>query len=192
MTTLEEDEAALKKGRSGTIVVVALLILTAFGALGFVLSHGNDGKVYVDLRGDVAKLDREHFDQLWGCALAGADLRNLKSDQNFRDELEKRARQSPKRYATLIRERCMPKYRDYSPMLVALLPPEDAKASVDKLQESVDKLRGALNDYVGYLERAEAYDHDEAESVVTPLARAWYDYKVSLRALQDLIASKTK
>ncbi len=188
--SLEAEERAMKKGKGRMIAAMVAAVLAVVGVVVFLLLP-NDGDAYEKLGRNINRLDAEHFDQFWACALQGADVAGFRNDGELRTQLNLRASRGGKRYGQHLRDSCLPKLADFGPNLQALIPPDDLQAPLRDLVASVDALRGATSDYAGYLDGLEGpYDEDDATPQVTAVARGWYEYRVKYGAVNDAIRAK--
>jgi hypothetical protein len=190
--SLEEEERAMRSGRGRMIAAMVIAVLAAGGGFAWYLTTSGPNE-YGQIGRQINGMKSEHFDAFWACALPGQDVRDIANDQQLRAEIVERARQSPSRYAQMIRETCMDMLDDHVPLLDALLPPEDIRAQIEGLRAALTSLRTAWAAWVDHLSSLEgAFDEEVEREALTGIARAWFDYKVAHRALNDLIRTHTE
>lgn len=185
--SLQDDEKALKKGNTGILVggaVAAVLVLVGLGAL---LMQGGEGDQYGAIGQQINGMKTEHFDAFWSCALPGEQIRGLRSDQDLRYAITKRARPNPSRYGTHVREQCLVKLNEHEPRLRQLIAPEDLQEQLGALSTALQDLRGGWDDYIAALEQAESYDEQAHAAQMNDIAKGWYDYKRAHGQLNDAI-----
>ena len=188
--SLEDEEKAMRKGKGRMIagMVIAVLAIVGLGAV-FLLNSGED-QTYANLGRKVNGLDQQGFDQFWSCSLRGASLSQLRSDQDLRDQINRRALAGG-RYSQHVRDECMGKLDAMQPELDALLPPADMQTHVQAIKDAVAALRSAWTAFTADLATAEGpYDAAAAEPKVTAIARAWYDYRTALSAFNSAMREK--
>ena len=190
-STLADDEAALQRGKSGPLIALAV-IGVAFVAGAFVLLTGGDeARVYGALGRQINGMRQEHFDQFWGCAFPGANLKDIKSNAELATQLDGRASSSPAAYALHLRDKCAPKLAEIESKLDALIIPIELKPDVDALKDASGKLRGSVSAYVSYLDTPELkYDADSAKVYIAAISRAWYDFRREHAAINQLLKKK--
>ncbi|HJL14725.1 MAG TPA: hypothetical protein RMH99_03660 [Sandaracinaceae bacterium LLY-WYZ-13_1] len=186
--SLEEDEKALKKGRTGVLVAGILAAVAVTGGLMFVLMSGEGGDEYGAIGRQINGMKQEHFDAFWSCALPNEQLSNLRSDQDLRYAITKRAQTNPGRYAQHVREQCLVKLNEHEPRLQQLIAPEDLQGQLDDLSGALSDLRGGWNEYVEQLDQHEgAYEEGEYTAQLNKIAKGWYDYKHAHNQLNSTI-----
>jgi hypothetical protein len=186
--SLEDDEKALKKGNTGVLVggIVAAVAVTI--GLGFLLLSGEGGDEYGAIGRQINGMKQEHFDAFWSCALPNEQLSNLRSDQDLRYAITKRARSNPGRYAQHVREQCLVKLNEHEPRLRQLIAPEDLQDQLADLTTALNDLRGGWNEYVDELDDVEGpYDEEAFGSHMNKIAKGWYDYKHAHNQLNSTI-----
>jgi hypothetical protein len=189
-STGDVDAAALHKGRGRMLAAMIVAGLVALVGLAVYMSSGDEEK-YSTFGKNINRIDDRYFDGFWGCALRGKKLADLKSDQDLRNELHRRAENGGQRYGAHLREECMGALGELESRLNALIPPDDLQPEVRDLVDAVERLRSAMSDYIGYLDRLEgAYDRDAATQLMTPIARAWYDYRKTHSAINTKLGEK--
>mgnify|MGYP003382713874 CR=1 FL=1 len=187
--SLDEEERAMKSGR-GKMIAFAVAVLVALGVLvGFLMTSGGTNE-YGNIGRQINGMRTGNFDAFWMCALPRANLRNLQNNQQIRDEIHERAHFSPSQYAQLVRTTCMSNLNDHVQPLDQLIPSEDLRPGIEALRVSLRSLIDGWNAYLSYLDTLDgAYDGEspEATTLVSAIARAWFDYKVAHGALNDII-----
>jgi hypothetical protein len=187
--SLEDEEKAMKKGNTGLLIGAGVAALAVVVGLGFVLlNSGDDSDQYGAIGRQINGMKQENFDGFWSCALPGARLGEIRSDQDLRYAITKRASSSPTRYASLVRERCIVKLQEHEPRLRSLIPPEDLQSQLDDLTHALTDLRTGWNEYIEQLDHQQAgYDEEAGAAQLSKIAKGWYDYKRAHGALNDTI-----
>jgi hypothetical protein len=189
--TLADDEAALQKGKAGSLVAVGLLGLVVLGGLFYLMGGEDQARVYGDIGKRVNGLKQASFDSFWSCALSGEDLRDVSSNTELTARLDGLGRDGGRRYAVTLREACLPQLESVSPQLDTLIVPTDLQADVRALSEANGKLRTATSGLVVYLDDPELeYDSGKAQSMLNDMARAWYDFKKAHGAINHIIKQR--
>lgn len=178
--SLEEEEKAMRSGRWRMIVVALLAIGAAVGGLAWWIASDQPSP-YGQIGSQINGMKAEHFDAFWSCALQGTRVNDLRSDQDLRYNINKRASSAPGRYATHVREQCLVKLNEHDQPLRALIAPQDLQGQIDDLGRAVTELRDAWGGYLTELDRAgnAPYDEEAMSPQLTEIAKGWYDYKVA-------------
>ncbi|MFO0684748.1 MAG: hypothetical protein U0234_22010 [Sandaracinus sp.] len=191
-TSLADDEKAIGGG-GGTGTMVAAVIVFGVLAIGiavFVL-RGNGESEYSSLGRQLNGMRQGNFDQFWGCVLPREDIRSLTGNAAVQAAVLQRAQSSPSAYATLVNG-CMHFLDEHTPLLAQLIVPEDMRASVDQLRTALEAEIAAWHAFVAYLgQLGGPYDADDeqAQTLLTAVVRGWYDYRVAIGAVNDVISS---
>jgi hypothetical protein len=189
--TLADDEAALQKGKGGSLIAVGLLGIAVLAGLFYLMGGEDEARVYGDIGKRINGLKQASFDQFWSCALSGEDLRDVSSNTELIARLDGLGRDGGSRYAETLRKACLPQLESVSPQLDTLIVPTDLQASVRALSEANGKLRSATSGLVVYLDDPELqYDSAKAQSSLKDMARAWYDFKKAHGAINQVIKQK--
>jgi hypothetical protein len=176
--TMADDEAAMRKGKGGALALMVLLGVALLGGLALVMSGGDEERVYGEIGKRVNGLKQASFDQFWGCALQGSNLRDINTNAELAFQIDVRALERGSAYALRLRDSCMDKLAEITPELDSLIVPDELKADVDAMKTATGKLRSALSGFVAYLDDAELhYDPDKARPMIQEITRGWYDFK---------------
>lgn len=191
--SLADEERAIAGGGGRGTMIAAIVVfgLLALGALVLVLRSGGESP-YSPLGRQLNGMRQEHFDAFWSCALPRQDLRDLAGAPQVVEAVTHNAHSSPHNYAQLVRTQCMTHLDEHAPLLAALIVPEDMHEGMNALTGALRSLHDSWGAYLTYLEGlAGAYDREDPHAVelVTAIARGWYDYKVALGTLNDVIRS---
>lgn len=173
--SLDDDEKALRKGGATTLIVGLVAALLVGGALVFLLVRQDTPDPYAETSRELSLIKHEHFDGFWGCALPNQPLANLRSDQDLRRAIHKRARTQPSRYAEHVRQQCLAKLTEHDGPLQRVIAPPDLQPQVTELGTALTDLRAGWTEYLGYLDRVESYDDEDAP--IGKIAKGWYDYR---------------
>ncbi len=188
-----DAESAMHKGRAGSLIAMIGLGLAV--AVGLVLLVGGEdqARVYGELGKTINGLEREHFDQFWGCALQGENIADLKTSTDLITKVDGRGMERGRNYGVHVRTKCLPMLEDIGPKLDTLIAPDDLVPSIMAMKKSNNDLRGAFSDYVGYLDDPELqYDQEAAKHDVTAIARGWYEFRKAHSEFNKQIKAKLK
>jgi hypothetical protein len=193
--SLEDEEKAMQSGKWRMVVGMIVAVVAAIALLGWFLTQGGDTDTYRTFGQNVNGARQAHFDQFYGCALRGVDLRNLNKTQDLVDQIHRRAQQGQKRYAGLVNEQCMPKLVELKPTLDALIAPEDMREQLRSLSSAAAAVRDSWAAYIAYvngLPPEEPYDPESegAQEHVTKIAKGWFDYRSAHKAINDALRAK--
>jgi hypothetical protein len=187
--SLDEEERAMKSGRGKMIAFAVVVVLGVLGLVGFLMTSGGTNE-YGNIGRQINGMRTGNFDAFWMCALPRANLRNIQNNQQLRDEIHERARFSASQYAQLVRTTCMRDLNDHVQPLDQLIPSDDLRPGIDALRAALRAQIDSWTAYLAYLDTLDgAYDaeSDQATSLVSNIARAWFDYKVAHGQLNDII-----
>ena len=190
---LADAEAAMHKGRAGSLIAMAALGIAV--AVGLVLLVGGEDeqRVYGELGKAVNGLERGNFDQFWGCALQGENVSDLKTSTDLITKVDARGMERGRNYALHVRDKCLPMLKDIGPRLDTLISPPELSPSIVAMKKSNNDLRGAYSDYVAYLDDPDLqYDQETARPHVTAIARGWYEFRKAHSDFNKLIKIKLK
>jgi hypothetical protein len=192
--SLDAEEKAMKSGKGRMLAAMIIAALAAVVLLVVFMMSGGEGEQYGTLGRNINGLRGQYFDAFWACALRPEDPREIRDNSQLAAKIHERAQQGRARYATHLREECMPKLADLGPALEVLYPPDDLAPKLVELKDSVQALRSATSAYVAYIQTLgdQGYDaeSEEAREHVTAMTRAWYDYRRIHGELNDAIAAK--
>ncbi|MEM9187681.1 MAG: hypothetical protein AAGF12_00795 [Myxococcota bacterium] len=190
--SLEDDEKAMKKGKG--VMLAAMLAALAVPIIGVVLYLALSGgdEQYRTLGRNVNGLHDQSFKAFWGCSLRGANLEEIRSNTDLSAQINTRAGNGRGRYAQHVRDECMPMLEEIEPALSQLIPPEEMRSQVQELGRATGELRSGWSGFVAHLEGLEEdpYDEREAREHVNNIAKGWYDYRRSHKALNDAIRER--
>ncbi len=189
--TMADDEAALKKGKAGSLVIMGLLACALLGGLVYLMGGEDQARVYGDLGKQINGLKQSAFDQFWGCALQDEDLRDVKSNTDLIIQLGGRASHRGRAYGVHLRDSCLPELEPVGPALETLIEPPDLEAPVQRLHDASNKLRSATSELIVYLDDPELeYDEAAAKPHLQAMARAWYEFKKAHGEINQIIKQK--
>lgn len=175
--SLDDDEKALKKGNTAVLVIGIVAGLAVVAGLVVLLMNEEPTDQFRTIGQQVNGMKSEHFDGFWTCALPNERLDRLRSDQDLRQAITKRASPAPQRYAQHVRQQCLVKLNEHEAPLRSLIAPPDLQGQLSELTEALGSLRAGWGDYLDYLDRTETYDESAAAPRVSTIAKGWYDYK---------------
>jgi hypothetical protein len=190
-TALVDAEAAMHKGRAGSLVAMGGLGAALVAGLVFLMGGQDQARVYGEIGRQINGLKRGHFDQFWGCALQGANVNDIKSNAELETQVGGRGQERGQRYGVHVREKCLPKLVDIGPKLDTLIVPTDLQPDVNGLKQANAQLRSAFSAYVAYLDDPELdYDEERGDPLVKEIGKAWYDFKKAHADVNKLIKGK--
>lgn len=189
--SIADDEAALRRGRGGVAGVLAVLFVLGAAGMWFLVSDGDDARVYGELGRQLNGLKQAQFDQFWGCALPGANLRDIKTNTELASQLANRARERGQAYGVHLREACVGKLTEIEPTLDSLIMPEDLREDVSKLKQATSKLRSASSAFVSYLDTPDFHYDDTAAGIyIDNITRGWFDFRQAHADLNKTLKTK--
>ena len=189
--SLADEERAMQAGGGRGTMIAAIVVfgLLALGGLVMILRSGGESE-YSALGRALNGMRQEHFDSFWACALPRERIDNITGPEQLISEVQQRAHSSPHGYATLVNSQCMTHLTEHGPGIDALIEPPDMVAPVAALRAALTSLTTAWTAYLTYLQHLPgAYDLEDAEAVrlVTACARGWYDYRIAIGAVNDVV-----
>jgi hypothetical protein len=188
---LADAEAAMHKGRGGSLVAMGGLAVAVVVGLVLLVGGEDEARVYGELGKTINGLERENFDQFWGCALAGENVADLKTSTDLRTKVDGRGMERGRNYGVHVRSKCLPMLEGIGPKLDILIAPDDLLPSITAMKKANNDLRGAFSDYVGYLDDPELqYDQEAAKPHVTAIARGWYEFRKAHSEFNKAIKAK--
>lgn len=189
--SLGDDEAAMRKGRAGSLAILIGFGLAAAVGLAFLMSGNDEARVYGEIGRKVNGLERAHFAQFWGCALQGENLADLRSNSDLTTHVNGRGIERGRSYGVHVRETCLPKLQEINPQLATLIVPAELQSDVEALKKATGDLRSAWSGLIAYLDNPELeYAEDEARPHIAQIARGWYDFKKAHAAINQKIKAK--
>ena len=188
--SLEAEEKALRKGKGVRLFkIMGVLVLIVGGIIAY-LATGGDDIAYRTFGQNINGIDQEHFDQFWGCAFPGSNLADIRSDQDLRAHIHRRASGGPRTYGRHVRSDCLVELSEMRPRLEALIPPEEFQPRVREIADSIEHVQSGWVSYIAYLEAVERYDEEGAREHVSKIAKGWYDYRHAHAALNAALRER--
>lgn len=186
--TLADEEAAFRKGKSGSLIIMGVLGLALLGGLFYLMGGEDQARVYGDLGRQINGLKQTSFDQFWSCVLQGEDLRDVTSNTELIARLDSLGRDGGQELSKNLREACKPRLEAIGPALDTLIVPQDLQEPIKQMSEAASSLRTATSGLIIYLDNPElSYDESIARPHVQAMARAWYDFKKAHSEANHLI-----
>lgn len=192
LASLEAEEQAMKKGKGTMLAVMIGVAVLAVGGFVAMLMMGGENP-YGQLGQNINGMRDEHFDSFWGCALRGAQLDEIRNNDDLRAALNTRAEQGRGRYGAHVRDQCLPKLADLGPKLQALMPPEDLTPKVRDLVDATGRLRSGWSAFIAHLDGLAGdapYVSEDAQEHLTAIERAWFDYRRAHNEANAVIREK--
>jgi len=191
VTSLADEEKAMRGGRGGLIVGLIFISALAIGGLGMAIMGGGSS-AYSEFGRTINGLHTEKFNGFWTCTLQvpGAELTQIRSNTTMMEEIHVRGENGRKRFGDMVRERCIGELENLETALETLLPPEDLLENRTQMVEAVHALQGAWSSHRSYLNtlQSDPYDREAAQEGVTAITRSWFEYRRAHRALNQTIA----
>lgn len=176
--SLADEEAAMRKGKGGTLALMGALGVALLAGLALVMTGGDEERVYGEIGKRINGVKQANFDQFWGCALQGANLRDIKTNADLAFQIDVRALERGRAYGLHLRDNCSDLLTDITPELEALIVPDDLRPEVDAMKQATGKLRSAVSSFIAYLDDPKlSYDSDKAAPMIQAIARGWYEFK---------------
>jgi hypothetical protein len=186
-----DEEAALKRGQSGLFGALAVIVALVAVGMWLLVGQGDDERVYGELGKQINGLKQAHFDQFLGCALSGANLKDVKTNTDLAAQLSGRARERGRAYGLYLRDACAGQLTEIEPRLDTLIMPEDLKDDVAKLKAATSKLRSGTGAFISYLDHPE-FKYDEAASApyIETMTRGWFEFRQAHADLNKTLRSR--
>ncbi len=189
--TFAEQEAAMKTGRGRMLAGIVGLCVALLAGLIFLISGEDEQRIYGEAGKQINGLKQKHFERFWACALQGADLGRLKSNEDLLYQINLRGARGASRYGRQVREKCLETLGVLESKLTVLILPEDLQADLAKLKQSAGELYGAWSAYAAYLDDPKLeYDEQTARPRLLKIARGWYEFKKAHASLNKTIKKK--
>jgi len=189
--SLADQEAAMQKGKGKTLLFFGVVILAVILGSFFLLSEGDEQRLYGDMGKKLNGWTTEHFDQFWGCALPGTNLKDIKTNEQLISQIMERAARTGSTYAIHVREKCLDKLGGIEDKIEALLLPEDIKSDAMGMKEASASLRSSWRELIIYLDNPQLeFDEEEARAKVIKIARGWYEFKKAHASLNKTLRTK--
>jgi hypothetical protein len=181
----------MRSGRWRMIVVALLAVVIVVGGLAWWMA-GEQPDQYGTIGRQVNGMRADHFDAFWACALPRMRLDDLRSDQDLRYNINKRAASAPGRYASHVREQCLVKLNEHDRPLRALIAPEDLQGQIEELGRALTALRDGWGGYLTELDRVGGtpYDEEAMGPQLNKIAKGWFDYKVAHNNINRIIRER--
>lgn len=190
---LADAEAAMHKGRAGSLVAMAGLGIAVVVGLVYLVGGEDQARVYGELGKTINGLERAHVEQFWGCALQGENVDDLHSSTDLITKIDGRGMERGRNYGVHVRGKCLPLLEEVGPQLDTLIAPEDLQPQIAAMKKANDQVRSAWSGFISYLDDPELqYDQDEAKPHVTAIARGWYEFKKAYAEVNKKIKAKLK
>jgi hypothetical protein len=189
LAALEAEEKAMQGGKGRMLAAMIVAALLAVGAIVFLLISGGENP-YGKFGQNINGIRQAHFDQFWACALRGADLTEVRNNDQLREQINVRATRGRARYGATVRDECLPKLSEVEPKLAALIPPVDVVTQVRDLSDATRRLRSGWSDFIAHLDGLTGdtqYDPEAAQREVAAIEKAWFDYRRVHTKLNDVV-----
>lgn len=186
--SLEAEERAMRGGRGTLFAGLGAIAVLLIGGLAYLILGSDDLEPYRTLGRNVNGIQSEHFDSFWGCVFQGDE--RIGSNEDLQREIHERASNGGARFAALVRRDCLIKLTDMEPRLRALIPPTELAEEVQALITATEALRGAWSDYLAHLEVLDTYDEEAASTLVSRIARGWFDFERAQAAIDTTIRTR--
>jgi len=190
--SLEDEERAMKSGKGRMLAAMVAAVLVFGGLFGWYLLQGDASNSYREFGKTVNGIHNEQWLKFWECSLqSGAAYDRITTNTELKTALDQRASRGGARFASLVRDRCMPLLGALHDKYAALLPPDDLKAEVRAVGEAGDGLRTGFSEYIAFLDAAgTSYDAETSGPPIMKIARAWFDYKNAFNVLNRKLRTK--
>jgi hypothetical protein len=188
---LADAEAAMHKGRSGSLLVMGGLGIALVLGLVMLVGGEDQQRVYGEIGKTINGLERAHVEQFWACVLPGENIEELRTSTDVITKVDGRALERGRNYGQHVRNKCLPKLEDVGPQLDTLIAPEDLKPEIIAMRKANEQLRSAWSGFISYLDDPELqYDQEAAKPHVTAIARGWYEFKKAYAEVNKNIKTK--
>lgn len=176
---VQDEGAAMRKGRIGPLVALTVLAVAVLGGLLFLMGGDDDRRVHRELGRKINGVKLDGFDSFWSCAVIGTDYRLLKSNADLAFELTRRVEQVGAPYATHLEDECMPSLAKVAPTLESLIVHnDDLQGEVARMGEAARALEAAMDALIGAIADAEGpVDPTLLPGHMQTITRSWYDFR---------------
>jgi hypothetical protein len=177
----------MKGGRS-FVVFAALGAVVLLAGLAFAFLSGDENEAYVTLGRNVTGAKSQLFEGFWMCAFHRQE--DPSNNEELADLWDTQAEMGGPRFATQLNRECISKLTDLQERLEALIPPDDMRRDVNALISATRALRGAVSDFVAFLETQTSYEREDHADRVRPVARGWYEFRAAYGLLNDHLRTR--
>lgn len=186
--SIEAEASTMNRGRGRQVMALAAGVLLLAGAGVLALQRVTRSDAYTQAAADAARIEHEHFDGFFGCALPGARQSELNAEQ-VHSAFESVGDRLGKSYGKTL-ERCLPRMDALSASVHALQVPADVEPQRRALVVATSALTAANTQYLRYLSDAtERYEFVAAMPMLEKFGAAWAGYRVAQgdleRALEE-------
>jgi hypothetical protein len=182
-TSIEEDIAALSRGRGTRLVFTALCAgLLAFGVIQWM--DGIDGtRAYAAAADRLEAIHAQQANVFIHCALPNLQRSQISSEKSLHTAIEVVSERLQKQYGRQL-ERCGTSLDGLEVQLAGLVVPADTRPKLEALRTASSELNFAIAGYRHYLvDPAVSYDFVQATPRIEKIALAWSDYETKRREL---------
>ncbi|MBN1652784.1 MAG: hypothetical protein JXA30_03325 [Deltaproteobacteria bacterium] len=189
--SIDEEAAALSKGKGWTIVSAVVVLAVCFVGAGMFLKSADEKSAYREAGQTLNGLKKRQFDRFWGCALESVDLRDIKSNADLMAQIENRSRAGASRYGRAVRERCVEILEEIESSLDVIQVPGELKPQVDTMKKSTSQLRDGWREYIAYISDPDViYDETKARSYLEKIALGWYGFSKEHAVLNKILQKR--
>jgi hypothetical protein len=176
--SVEQEASLMNRGRPRQVLflVGGALLLAVGGAV--VLQRVARGDAYAGAAAATARIEREHFDAFFACALP--DTRpSERSEPQLQASLGKVGARLGKGYSKQL-DACLPHVQALDESVRALEVPKTVKTEHGMLVAAASTLTAANADYLRYLGTGgESYDIGKAAPLIQRFGAAWAGYRAA-------------
>jgi hypothetical protein len=176
-TSLEEDIAALSRGRGTRLLASALCAGLAAFAVVVGMEKIDGTRAYGAAAERLEAINAQQANVFIHCALPGLQRSQVSSEDSLHTAIEVISERLQKQYGQQL-ERCGSSLDGLEVQLAALTVPRDARPRLESLRKATSELNFAVAGYRHYLlDPAQSYDFVQATPRIEKIAIAWSDYE---------------
>ncbi len=181
----------MNKGKGRSIVAFVLGLGLLAGGVGFLLKDADAMREYRETGQALNGIKKQEFDRFWGCALRGANLRDIKSNADLVAQMQRRTEAAGRTFAAQVRDNCMDALNKTEADLDVLLVPGDLQSYVGAMKEGASQVRAGWGDLIAYLLNPNLeYDQASARKHWNKVAKGWYGFRKGHSDLNRLLRER--
>lgn len=176
-TSVDEEAAAMNKGKGKTIFAIVVVAAISFVGAGMFLKSADEKDAFREAGQTLNGIKKRQFDRFWGCTLQGVNLSDIKSNADLVAKIEIRSSVGRAQYGRMVRGRCLDILEGIAATTDVLQVPGELKPQVDGMKKATTQLRDGWREYLAYITDPDLnYDETLARRHINKIALGWYDY----------------
>ncbi len=175
--SVDEEAAAMNKGKSRTIIAAVVVAAICFIGAGVFLQNADEKSAFREAGQTLNGIKKRQFNRFWGCALEGVNLSDVRSNADLVAKIEIRSSAGRTRYGRMVRNRCVDILGEIASALDVLQVPSELKPQVEGMKKATTQLRDGWREYLTYITDPELnYDETRARRYLDKIALGWYGF----------------